>query len=233
MAQPEALTLPVRSVWSIGRNHTALRPADLLPDGPDQWPLLASKAPSALVGPEDPIPLTPRNREVDWEAELVVQLRAPAFAVDDPMTARDLIGAWGVGNDISDRWWQSAGGGQWTRGKSFPGFGPHNIGAGSPSADFCLDRQICCWVNDELVQDACLKHYLYPPEWLVWHLSQVMALEAGDLIFCGAFPGSGFRCSPPRFLRPGDQLRTWIEGLGELRNPIVASQSDSRARAMT
>ena len=213
--------LAIRNVWCIGRNHAALRPADLLPDTPDQWPLLASKAPSSLIGPEDPIPLNPQNREVDWEAELVVQLKAPAFSLANPTAARDRIGSWGVGNDISDRWWQSAGGGQWIRGKSFPGFGPHNIGVSSPVVDFCLNRQIRCWLNDELVQDASLADYLYPPEWLVWHFSQLIRLEPGDLIFCGTFPGSGFKRSPKRFLKPGDHLRTWIEGLGTLSNPLV------------
>lgn len=213
------------NVYCIGRNHAALFPPDFRPaDVSGQWPLLASKARSSLAGANAAIVLQPQNRQVDWEAELVVQIRSSAFALRDAGEARDYIGCWGVGNDISDRWWQSAGGGQWLRGKSFPGFAPNNITPVSPVADFCLDRQICCWLNDELVQQASLNDYLYPPEWLVWHFSQLMRLEAGDLIFCGTFPGSGFRCSPPRFLRPGDHLRTSIEGLGELNNPIVAAQ---------
>lgn len=219
----------IRNVWCIGRNHAALRPSEREPGLTQNWPLLASKATSALAGANDPIQLHPQNREVDWEAELVVQMSAKAFALQDPMAARERIGAWGVGNDVSDRWWQSAGGGQWVQGKSFPGFAPHNISANSPAADFCMDRQIRCWVNDECVQDASLKDYLYPPEWLVWHFSQAIALEPGDLIFCGTFPGCGFKCTPPRFLKPGDQLRTWIEGLGELNNPVVTFQPNIRA----
>lgn len=133
---------------------------------------------------------------MDWEAELVIQMRTTAFALRDASEARDHIGCWGVGNDLSDRWWQSAGGGQWLRSKSFPGFAPHNITAASPAADFCLDRRICCWLNDELVQDATLSEYLYPPELLLAALAS--SLDCG-LCWVGELsseePRFGDRCA--------------------------------------
>ena len=89
----------------------------------------------------------------------------------------ELIESWGVGNDISDQWWQGNGGGKWIKGKSFPGFAPHNIDFKSLSPDFNLDRQIKCWVNDELMQDSSLNEYIFAPGWLVWHLSQSMMLK--------------------------------------------------------
>lgn len=207
----------VGNVYCIGRNHRATAPVD----ADDVMPLLASKASSALSGPTAAIPIQPQNRQVDWEAELVLQISAPAFSLVDAAAARAVIGCWGVGNDVSDRWWQGVGGGQWLRGKSFPGFAPHNIDTCSPAPDFNLERRVRCWVNDTLMQDSVLSEYLHPPDWLVWHLSQSMALLPGDLIFCGSFPGCGFRQTPERYLSPGDHLRTWIEGLGELNNPVV------------
>jgi 2,4-didehydro-3-deoxy-L-rhamnonate hydrolase len=219
------LQLPApRNVYCIGRNHSSLlaTATESISSAADAvLPLLASKATSALTGPDAAIPIQRQNRQVDWEAELVLQIAEPAFALADTASARAVIGCWGVGNDVSDRWWQGVGGGQWVRGKSFPGFAPHNIDAISPAPDFNLERRVRCWVNDVLMQDSQLTEYIHPPDWLVWHLSQSMALLPGDLIFCGTFPGCGFRQTPERYLRAGDHLRTWIEDLGELNNPVI------------
>ncbi len=95
---------------------------------------MASKADSALSGPGDPIPLLPLHRQVDWEAELVLRLGGPAFQLRDRQQARAVISQWGVGNDITDRWWQGLGGGQWMKGKSFPGFGPTAWRTGRPTS---------------------------------------------------------------------------------------------------
>lgn len=217
-------TVTTKNVYCIGHNHIALLKSD--PNqvkNPEEknLPLLASKSTSALTGPNSIIKIHNQNLQVDWEAELVIQIKSKAFNLSDHFEARKIINRWGVGNDISDRKWQEIGGGQWIRGKSFPGFAPHNLNKNSPTPDYCLDRSIKCWVNDELMQDSSLTEYIHPPDWLAWHLSQSMILEAGDLIFCGTFPGCGFHQNPQKFLKKGDRLRTWIEGLGELNNEII------------
>ena len=226
----------VGNIYCVGRNHIGLlqkssggsertdskvteQTTDL--GSESDWPLLASKATGSLNRPDGVIRLNSHNRQVDWEAELVIRIDTSCFALSDPQSACDVIGAWGVGNDVTDRWWQSAGGGQWIRGKSFPGFAIHNIDANSPKPDFDLNRRIQCWLNDELMQDANLSEYRYPPQCLVFQISQTIPLDAGDLIFCGTFPGCGFHQKPPRFLQAGDRLRTRIEGLGELNNLVV------------
>jgi len=221
----------VGHIYCVGRNHIGLLSktqgegsASNHPDAQSaeaDWPLLASKATTSINQPDGEIRLHSSNRQVDWEAELVIRIDNNCFALTDPEAACSVIGAWGVGNDVSDRWWQGAGGGQWIRGKSFPGFAIHNINANSPKPDFDLNRRIQCWLNDELMQDALLSEYRYPPQWLVYHLSQTIELQAGDLIYCGTFPGCGFHQKPPRFLQVGDQIRTTIEGLGELNNLVI------------
>lgn len=212
------------NVYCIGHNHISLTgsiQSKVLNKVEDHLPLLASKSTTALTGANSPIKINKQNHQVDWEAELVLKIGKSAFNLVDTIAAREIIQSWGVGNDISDRWWQGNGGGQWIKGKSFPGFAPHNIDYKSVSPDFNLDRQIKCWVNDELMQDSSLNEYIFPPDWLVWHLSQSIMLKPGDLIFCGTFPGCGFHQKPERFLKPGDLLRTLIEGLGELNNQII------------
>ncbi|WP_353078267.1 fumarylacetoacetate hydrolase family protein, partial [Synechococcus lacustris] len=79
----------------------------------------------------------------------------------------ELIESWGVGNDISDQWWQGNGGGKWIKGKSGPGFTPHNIDLKSFTPNFNLNRQIKCLVNDKLMQDSSLNEYIFAPGWLV------------------------------------------------------------------
>ncbi|QEY32323.1 fumarylacetoacetate hydrolase family protein [Synechococcus sp. RSCCF101] len=226
------------TIFCLGRNHPDLPIMASPPSGaaeaasgswppgqePDGWPLVAGKADSSLSGATSPIPITPINRQVDWEAELVLRIGTPAFQLPKIAAAGAVIEAWGVGNDVSDRWWQRRGGGQWVKGKSFPGFGPYSLKqlkAREPGP-LDLDRELCCRLNGTVVQQGRLSEYIHPPEAVVWQLSQVLRLQPGDLIFCGTFPGSGFTREPKRFLKPGDELITEIEGLGRLVNPVQA-----------
>ncbi|MFM7674093.1 MAG: fumarylacetoacetate hydrolase family protein [Synechococcus sp.] len=215
------------TIFCLGHNHPSLRPSPAAGADPaeDDALLVASKADGALSGPWDPIPLLPVHRQVDWEAELVLRIGSPAFQLPDPAQAQAVISHWGVGNDITDRWWQSLGGGQWMKGKSFPGFAPHALAETPP--DFDLERRVRCWLNGELVQDAWLHDYVHPPAAAVQQLSGFTRLLPGDLVFCGSFPGMGFQRQPPRFLADGDLLETEIEGLGRLENPVRALRSGS------
>ena len=158
--------LPVPNVYCVGRNHSSLladAAATASPQADALFPLLASKSFSALTGADATIPIQPQNRQVDWEAELVLQIASPTFGLPGVKAAQGVIGSWGVGNDVSDRWWQGVGGGQWVRGKSFPGFAPHNINFRSSAPDFNLERRVRCWVNNELMQDSLSTEYIHPP----------------------------------------------------------------------
>ena len=219
-----------RSIYCIGRNHPELpivkkKSQDAVPseENENPWPSLGSKALSSLGSESSVIPITPVNRDVDWEAELVVEIGADCFQLKDVDHARRMMSRWGVGNDITDRWWQTCGHGQWIRGKSFPGFGPFTFGsfAGQAARDNHLNLQVQCYVNGQLMQQGYLSELIVPPDRLIWQISQSVGLLQGDLIFCGTFPGSALNRSPSQYLKIGDEVITQIDGLGRLVNQVV------------
>ena len=218
-----------RNVYCIGRNHPELPIVqqdhhDLRDSSASEtaWPTLSSKSVSSLGSDTSVIPITSCNQQVDWEAELVVEIAEDCFQLVDALAARKHINRWGVGNDVTDRYWQKRGGGQWIRGKSFPGFAPFVFGANSHQAalDHDLNLQISCFVNGQLMQRGLLSELICPPDQLVWQISQSVRLLQGDLVFCGTFPGSALNRTPSTYLQAGDQLITEIQGLGRLVNPV-------------
>ena len=188
-----------------------------------QWPILSSKATSSIGTSNSVIPFSVQNREIDWEAELVVEIGKECFALESKEEAHKVITRWGVGNDITDRWWQRRDGGQWIRGKSFPGFAPliFNSDSFSAARNNELDREIRCLVNGKLVQHGVLSEMISSPVQIVWQISQCLQLLKGDLIFCGTFPGSALNSNPSTYLKIGDEVTTEIEGLGKLNNKVV------------
>jgi len=218
-----------RNVYCIGRNHPELpiirnsHRSSSEPAIPQMsWPTLSSKSVSSLGSDTSIIPITSSNQQVDWEAELVVEIAENCFQLADFMAARECISRWGVGNDVTDRFWQKRGGGQWIRGKSFPGFAPFAFGvdARQAAAAFNLDLQVSCFVNDQLMQRGSLSDLIWQPDQLVWQISQSIGLLQGDLVFCGTFPGSALNRTPSVYLRAGDFVVTEIQGLGRLVNPV-------------
>ena len=219
-----------RSIYCIGRNHPELpivqkksQEGISFDENQTPWPTLSSKALSSLGSDSSVIPITPANRQVDWEAELVVEIGEDCFQLDDVDHAWRMMSRWGVGNDITDRWWQNCGSGQWIRGKSFPGFAPFMFGSSAHQAarDNHLDLQVQCHINGQLMQQGLLSELIVPPARLIWQISQSVRLLQGDLIFCGTFPGSALNRSPSQYLQVGDEVITQIEGLGRLVNRVV------------
>ena len=128
-----------------------------------------------------------------------------------------------VGQDISDRTLQAAAGAQFSLGKSHRGFGP--MGPWLVSPDELSDRDdlaLGCSVDGEVVQDGRTRDLVVTVPQLIARLSAVVTLLPGDVVFTGTPPGVGVARRPPRFLRPGQVLESWIEGVGRIRNPIVA-----------
>jgi 2-keto-4-pentenoate hydratase/2-oxohepta-3-ene-1,7-dioic acid hydratase in catechol pathway len=127
-----------------------------------------------------------------------------------------------VGQDISDRAVQMRPPAQWSLAKSFSGFGP--TGPFLVTADEVPDRddlELGCSVNGEEVQKARTSDLIFPVPELVSRLSHIVTLWPGDLIFTGTPSGVGYARTPPRFLHAGDELTSYIEGIGELRNPCI------------
>jgi 2-keto-4-pentenoate hydratase/2-oxohepta-3-ene-1,7-dioic acid hydratase in catechol pathway len=219
-----------RQVFGIGANYrdhleeaaAAMGAEASIPEAP----LIFTKFWSSLAGPRDSIPLPSRN--VDWEVELVVVMgrRAEWVAEDD---AWRYVAALTVGQDISERVLQLAGRApQFSMGKSFPGFGPMGPVLVTPDAlDDPANLEIGCSLNDRVMQKGRTSEMIFSVAELIAHISAVCPLLPGDVIFTGTPAGVGAFRDPSVFLRPGDTLVSWVEGIGELRNPIRAGRGYS------
>jgi 2,4-didehydro-3-deoxy-L-rhamnonate hydrolase len=215
-----ALLAPVprpRQVFGVGLNYR-LHVAEGGRDVPDE-PAVFTKFPSCIAGPTSEIPVG--SETVDWEVELVVVLGRTAHRVGVDR-AWDHVAGLTVGQDISDRAVQMRPPAQWSLAKSFSGFGP--TGPFLVTADDVPERddlELGCSVNGEEVQKARTSDLIFPVPELVSRLSHIVTLWAGDMIFTGTPSGVGYARTPPRFLHPGDVLTSYIEGIGELRNPCI------------
>lgn len=180
-----------------------------------------TKFPTCLAGPNADILLP--SGSVDWEVELVVVIGLRAHKVAERDAWRHVAGLT-VGQDVSERVVQWSGGGQFSLGKSFPSFGP--IGPCLVTPDELPnpdDLALRCWVNDELMQESRTADMVFGVPRIVSELSAILPLLPGDVIFTGTPAGIGASRQPPRFLAPGDVLRSEIEGLGHLVNRCVAA----------
>ena len=110
-------------------------------------------------------------------------------------------------------------------GKTFDTFAP--VGPYLVTADEIPDPHalgIRLRLNGETMQDSNTRQLIFPTPEVVAYLSQVFTLEPGDLIFTGTPPGVGFARKPPVYLKDGDVVEVEIDGLGVLRNPVVAER---------
>lgn len=186
-------------------------------------PVLFSKYASALIGPEEPIVLPPTSQEVDYEAELVVVIGKRGRYIPRE-AAWDYVAGYTIGHDVSARDYQlRKGGGQWMIGKTFDTFAP--LGPALFTKDEVPDPHnlaIRCRLNGQIMQDSNTRYLIFGIPDIIAYLSHVFTLAPGDLIFTGTPSGVGFVRQPPVFLKPGDVVEIEIEGLGILRNPVVA-----------
>jgi len=188
---------------------------------PDE-PILFTKSPNTLVGPNDPVRQPRGSTKLDYEVELGIVIGQRASYLDTPEDARAVIAGWVLCNDVSERAFQIERGGQWTKGKSAETFNPTGPWLATPdeikdvmALDMWLD------VNGERRQTGSTATMVFDPYVIVHYLSQFMVLEPGDLIDTGTPPGVGMGFDPPRWLRPGDVVELGIEGLGVQRQQIV------------
>jgi 2-keto-4-pentenoate hydratase/2-oxohepta-3-ene-1,7-dioic acid hydratase in catechol pathway len=210
-----------RQLFAIGlnyRDHVAESGFGL----PDQPPVF-TKFMSAITGPFGEIAIPAGN--VDWEVELVVVMGKGARDIDESQ-AWDHIAGVTAGQDISERITQSIGPApQFSLGKSFPSFAPMGPWLVTPDELPARDDlALGCSVNGEKVQDSRTSFLMFNVPALLQRLSSVLPLLPGDVIFTGTPAGVGMGRMPPRFLATGDELVTYIEGVGEMRHRIVARQ---------
>ncbi|WP_324709308.1 fumarylacetoacetate hydrolase family protein [Pseudomonas citronellolis] len=186
---------------------------------------------TAANGPYAPIDLPRVSEQLDYEAEMVFVIGKRCRHVSREQ-AREAIFGYCVGNDVSVRDWQLRTS-QFVLGKSFDGhapFGPWLVTPdelGNPH-----ELGIRCFVNDEKRQDSNTRELIFDCYQQVEHLSKVMTLEPGDVIFSGTPGGVGVGFKPPRWLREGDRVRVEIDGLGAIENIVRAEHAagDGHAR---
>jgi 2-keto-4-pentenoate hydratase/2-oxohepta-3-ene-1,7-dioic acid hydratase in catechol pathway len=186
-----------------------------------ELPTVFSKFQSAITGHRHPIVLPKNSNKPDYEAEFAVVIGKGGRHIPEGDWRKHVFG-YTITNDVSARDFQSATS-QWMIGKTFDTFAP--IGPAIVTADEIEDPhnlRITLTLNGEVMQDSNTNNLIFGLPRLISYLSSVFTLETGDIIATGTPAGVGFARKPPRWLRPGDECRIQIEGLGELVNPVVA-----------
>ncbi len=139
--------------------------------------------------------------------------------------AHAAIAGYTVCNDVTMRDWQRRTM-QWLQGKTFEQSTPLGPVMVTPDEiDDAADLAMRCTVDDEVVQEGRTSDMVFTPAQIVAYLSTIITLQPGDVISTGTPAGIGEARTPPRYLAPGNVLRSWIEGIGELVNPCVAEAS--------
>ncbi|MEO6882364.1 MAG: fumarylacetoacetate hydrolase family protein [Mycobacteriaceae bacterium] len=186
-------------------------------------PILFTKSPNTLVGPDDDVRIPRGSTKTDWEVELGIVIGSRTSYLDRVDQARDVIAGYVLVNDVSERAFQLERSGQWSKGKSAETFNPAGPWLATPDEiDDVMNLRMTLDVNGVRRQDGSTATMVFDPYFLVHHLSQFMVLEPGDLINTGTPPGVGMGMKPPVWLQPGDVMELAIDGLGAQRQHVVA-----------
>jgi 2,4-diketo-3-deoxy-L-fuconate hydrolase len=185
-------------------------------------PTFFSKSPDAVIGPNDAISFDLRiSSKWDYEAELAVIIGVGGRSIPKAK-AFDHVFGYCLANDISQRDLQRRHGGQWLKGKSIDGTMPLGPVIVTPDELDVPNIRLQCEVNGQLLQDAVIAQMAFPIEELIAELSFGMTLHPGDVILTGTPSGVGNAREPQIFLQAGDEVVVRGQGMGELRNRIVA-----------
>jgi 2-keto-4-pentenoate hydratase/2-oxohepta-3-ene-1,7-dioic acid hydratase in catechol pathway len=205
-----------RKIWGIGLNYVA-HASDLTESVPEE-PASFMKGDHTIIGPGDPIPLPPQSERVTAEAELGLVIGRLCRDVEPEDALDHVFGVCPVldqtAEDILARNPRFL-----TRSKNFPGFlsfGPAIVALPEVLAAFgnLADIEVSTVLNGEVHRRNTVANMRFDPAFLVSFHSKVMPLFPGDII-CTGTPGAVV-------LSPGDVAECRIEGVGTLRNPVVA-----------
>ena len=188
-------------------------------------PVVFTKFPNCLTGPRSDVVLS--SDWVDWEVELVVVIGRGGRRIPEAKALEHVAG-YTAGQDISDRMMQFADKPpQFSMGKSIDTFGP--MGPALVSLDSFRnpnDLALTCDVAGERMQEARTSDLIFSVAELIAFLSAHCTLDAGDIIFTGTPSGVGSTRNPRRYLKPGEEIVSEIEGIGKLVNRCVAARKD-------
>lgn len=188
---------------------------------PDE-PILFTKSPNTLIGPDDDVRIPRGSTRTDWEVELGIVIGRRTSYLDSVAEARAAIAGYVVVNDVSERGFQLERGGQWAKGKSAETFNPAGPWlATADEIDDVLALDMWLDVNGVRRQTGSTKTMVFDPYFIVHYLSQFLVLEPGDLINTGTPPGVGMGLTPPVYLQPGDVMELGITRLGAQRQRVL------------
>lgn len=190
---------------------------------PPELPVVFLKTPNTVGGPDDPVAIPRGSIRTDWEVELGVVIGRHASYLDSPADSLAHVAGFVIADDLSERDFQLVqSGGQWSKGKCAPGFSPTGPWLVTPDEVDHRALRLRSYVNGEPRQDSSTADMVFDVEFLVWHLSQYMALEPGDLVLTGTPEGVALSGRFP-YLRAGDVVELEIDGLGRQRHEMVAA----------
>ncbi|MFV8833774.1 fumarylacetoacetate hydrolase family protein [Aquisalimonas sp.] len=219
------LPRPPRNVMCLGLNYADHAAESQRAKGQElqraDHPVVFTKATSSVTGPYTDIPLdNSLTTQLDWEVELGVVIGAGGRNIPEEQALEHVFG-YTVVNDLSARDLQFRHK-QFFLGKSLDGSCP----MGPVITDEITDPHalaLWCDVNDERQQEGTTADQLFRIPEAIAILSRVMTLEPGDIIATGTPSGVGFAQDPPRYLQPGDIVECGVQGVGVIRNRIVAA----------
>ena len=188
------------------------------------YPTLFAKFAETLMGANDDLAIPVVSEKVDWEVELAVVVGTPVHRAgkDEALAA---IAGYAASNDVSMRDWQRRTL-QWQAGKMFQRSTPVGPYLVTPDeVDHARDLEILCEVDGAVMQHARTSDLLFTPADIVAYASQVITLRPGDLLLTGTTGGVGDARKPPVYLRPGQVLCSYVEGLGECLNHCIAEKN--------
>jgi 2-keto-4-pentenoate hydratase/2-oxohepta-3-ene-1,7-dioic acid hydratase in catechol pathway len=187
---------------------------------PPKLPVIFAKYPTSLVGPTDPIMLPRISNKIDYEVELafIIGKRGKNIPISK---AYEHVAGYMVLDDVTARDIQF-GDGQWVRGKSFDTFapcGPYLVTRDEVATPHNLKIELK--LNGKVMQSSNTLNLIFKVPYLVSFISKVFTLMPGDIVTTGTPPGVGVFRKPPVFLKAGDVVEASVEGLGQLKNPVV------------
>jgi 2,4-diketo-3-deoxy-L-fuconate hydrolase len=211
------------AVICIGQNYAA-HAAESGAEPPTS-PIVFFKHPNTVVGPDDDVLLPPGSEKTDWEVELAVVIGKQARYLASPDDALAHVAGYAVSNDVSERAYQiEQSGGQWSKGKCCETFNP--LGPWLATRDEVPDPQALAlrsFVNGEPRQDSTTADMIFSVAYLIWHLSQYLVLDPGDIINTGTPQGVALSGRFP-YLAAGDRVQVEIDGLGTQRQTVVPAK---------
>ena len=219
-------------IWAAGANYQdhidemaegEFKAANAKKIGGRPWHFNKSSR-GAVIGPGSQRPLPPYSKAVDWEIELAVVIgrtasRVPAvdaldyvagYTIANDLSARDFVARDGIAADSPFRF-------DWLSHKGFDGacpMGPWIVPARAIGDPQTLGLKL--WIDDEPMQDSNTKYMIFSIAEQIEEISARVTMHPGDVILTGTPSGVGM--TRGIFLKPGQQLRLWIENIGELRH---------------